>query len=193
MTPDNPDYPIQLDIENPPHLSRLLIFVKWFLLIPHYFVLFFLGLSLWFVWIVTGFAVLFTKQYPESLFMYSVGVFRWGTRVAAYLHLQTDQYPPFSLEDDPAYPVHVQAAYPTEIARWRPLVNWLLVIPAAVVAYLIYLIAEVAVFIAWFAILFTGRYPQSMFDFVTIAFRWNLRVNLFAYWMTEQYPPFVFA
>jgi hypothetical protein len=193
MTPENPDYPIQLDIENPPRLSRLLIFVKWFLAIPHYLALIVLGIGAWFVAIITFFAVIFTRRYPESLFNYMVGVMRWGTRVAAYVHLQTDHYPPFSLEDDPSYPVRVQASYPPEIARWRPLVNWLLVIPAAIVAYLIYLIAEVAVFIAWFAILFTARYPQSLFDFVTIAFRWTLRVNMFAYWMAEPYPPFVFA
>ena len=193
MTPANPDYPIQLEIDNPERLSRLLIFVKWLLLIPHYLVLIVLGIGACFVWIVTFFIVLITGSYPESLFNYMVGVMRWGTRVGAYLFLQTDQYPPFSLEDDPSYPVRIQATYPPTIARWRPLVNWLLVIPAAIVAWLIYVIAEVAVFFAWFAILFTARYPQSLFDFVTIAFRWQLRVNLFNYWMTEQYPPFVFA
>jgi Domain of unknown function (DUF4389) len=193
MTPANPDYPIQLEIDNPERLSRLLIFVKWLLLIPHYLVLIVLGIGAWVVWIVTFFIVIATRRYPESLFNYMVGVMRWGTRVAAYLFLQTDQYPPFSLEDDPSYPVRVTASYPPEIARWRPLVNWLLVIPAAIVSSLIYVIAEVAVFFAWFAILFTAHYPQSLFDFVTIAFRWGLRVNLFTYWMTERYPPFVFA
>jgi Domain of unknown function (DUF4389) len=193
MTTANAVYPIQVEIDQPERLSRLLIFVKWLLLIPHYLALFVLGIGAWFVWIASFFAVIFTGRYPESMFNYMVGVMRWGVRVAAYLFLQTDQYPPFSLEDDPSYPVRVHASYPGHIARWRPLVNWLLVIPAAIVAALIYVIAEIAVFFAWFAILFTANYPVSLFDFVTIAFRWQLRVNLFAYWMTEQYPPFVFA
>jgi hypothetical protein len=137
---------------------------------------------------------LFTRRYPESLFNYMVGFERWRTRVAAYLFLQTDRYPPFTLADDPSYPVRLSVDYPAAgIARWRPIVNWLLAIPALIGVVVIGLVAYFAAIIAWFAILFTGRYPQSLFNVVTVGLRWSARSTIFIYWMTEAYPPFVWA
>ncbi len=193
LTPPNPDYPIHLDVQYPSQLSRLLIFVKGILVIPHYLVLMVLGLGAFGVWIASWFAVLFTGRYPEGMFNYMVGVMRWGARVGAYQFLLTDAYPPFSLEDDPAYPVHLEAQYPAHIARWRPLVHGLLGIPAFFAASAIMFVGYIAVFLAWFAILFTGRYPEGFFNVVVIGLRWTLRANLFHYWMTERYPPFVWA
>jgi hypothetical protein len=193
MYPPNPPYPVRLDIEYPDRLSRLLIFVKWLLAIPHYFALFFLAIGAYVVWTISFFAVLITGTYPEGMFNYMVGVMRWAARVQAYLFLMTDAYPPFSLEDDPNYPVRVEIDYPPQIARWRPLVHWLLVIPVALLATLILIAAEVCVFLAWFAILITGRYPQGMFNVVLIGHRWSLRTGCYLYWMEEAYPPFVWA
>jgi uncharacterized protein DUF4389 len=193
LTPPNPDYPARVEVDYPQQLSRLLIFVKWLLAIPHYFALFFLILGAYVVLIISWFAVLITGTYPEGMFNYLVGVNRWYLRVYGYLFLVTDAYPPFSLEDDPSYPIRMQVDYTPTIARWRPLVNWLLVIPAAIAAVLILFMAGVCVFLAWFAILITGGYPQGMFDVVVIAFRWLARANAFALWMTERYPPFVWA
>src|SRR5947209_6009083 len=164
MTPENPPGPARVDIEYPPRLSRLLIFVKWILAIPHFVALFFLGIGAYVVWVVSWFAVLITGRYPEGMFNYMVGVMRWAMRLAAYVYLMTDRYPPFSLEDDREYPVHVNVQYPAHIARWRPLVNWLLVIPAAIAGALIFFVAYVAAFLAWFAILFTGRMPEAFFN-----------------------------
>ena len=191
--PPNPDYPARLEIDYPPQLSRLLIFVKWLLALPHYIVLLFLGIGAYVVWIVSFFAVLITGRYPEGMFDYMVGVVRWAHRVGAYISLVTDVYPPFSLADDPSYPVRVEVDYPQQIARWRPLVYWLLVIPAAFCAAAIALAAYVCVFIAFFAILITGRFPEGMFNVVMIAFRWAVRTTIYNYWMTEPYPPFVWA
>jgi hypothetical protein len=193
MTPPNPDYPVRIEIDHPQELSRWLIFVKWLLAIPHFLVLVLLGIGAWFVLIISWFAVLITARYPEGLFNYMVGVHRWAIRVESYVFLQTDAYPPFSLEDDRSYPVRLQIDYPQRIARWRPLVSWLLVIPAAIGAWLLLIVAEFAAFFAWFVILFTKRYPQGLFDAVTIGFRWSVRTSVYAYWMTEQYPPVVWA
>jgi Domain of unknown function (DUF4389) len=193
MTPENPPYPVRVDVEYPAKLSRLLIFVNWLLVIPHYVALLFLGIGVLVVWVISWFAVLFTGRYPQGMFEYVVGVVRWAARVVAYQLLVTDQYPPFSLADDPSYPVRVEVDYPAQIARWRPLVHWLLVIPAAIALYVILLIAYVASFLAWFAILFTGRIPQGLFNAIVIGMRWSIRVNVFQYWMTEAYPPFVWA
>jgi hypothetical protein len=107
--------------------------------------------------------------------------------------LQTDQYPPFSLDDDPSYPVRIEVEYQENIARWRPLAHWLLAYPAELAAGLIFFVAYVCVFLAFFSILFTKRYPPGLFNVVTIAQRWNLRVGVYANFMTEKYPPFVWA
>jgi hypothetical protein len=193
MTPQNPPGPVQLEVDYPPKLNRWLPLVKWLLAIPHYIALTVLGIGMFFVLIAAWFVVLFTGRFPGGMFNYIVGVMRWGARVGAYVFLQTDAYPPFSLEDDPNYPVRLRIEYPSHIANWRPLVNWLLVIPAYIAAEVILLVAYLAAFCAFFAILFTTRYPESMFNSVVVAFRWALRVTTFEYWMTEAYPPFVWA
>ena len=193
MTPPNPDYPARLDIDHPPNLNRWLPLVKWLLAIPHYVALFFLGIGAYIVLIIAFFIVLFTRVYPEGLFNYMVGFERWRTRVSAYVLLQTDAYPPFSLEDDPSYPVRLQVDYPGEVARWRPLVNWLLVIPELIGAFAIGIAALVCALIGFFTILFTTQYPPGLFNVVTIGLRWTVRGTVFGYWMTEQYPPFVWA
>jgi Domain of unknown function (DUF4389) len=193
MIPPNPDYPVRLDVDYPDSLSRLLIFVKWLLAIPHFIALIFLAIGAYIVLFISWFAVLITGTYPEGMFNYMVGVIRWSTRVQAYVFLMTDVYPPFSLDDDPNYPVRVQIDYPSTIPRWLPLVSWLLVIPYLICAAFLLFAAEVAVFIAWFAILITGRFPEGIFSFVTITFRWALRAGAYAYWMEEPYPPFVWA
>jgi hypothetical protein len=193
MSPPNPDYPVRLDVVYPDSLSRLLILVKWLLAIPHFIALLFLGIGASVVLIVSWFAVIITGSYPEGMFNYMVGVLRWSTRVQAYVFLMTDAYPPFTLEDDPNYPVQVEIDYPVRMPRWRPLIGWLLIIPYAAVAALILFGAEICVFIAWFAILIAGRFPEGMFNFVVIGLRWSLRAGAYLYSMTEPYPPFVWA
>jgi hypothetical protein len=194
MTPPNPPgYPVRLDVEYPAKLSRGLIFVKWLLAIPHFIALTFLGIGALVVWVISWFAVLFTGRYPKGMFDYMVGVQRWGTRVGAYVLFLTDKYPAFSLEDDPSYPVRVEIDYPERIANWRPLVHWLLVYPVTIALYLFFFLGLGAAFLGWFAILFTGRLPQSFFNAIVVMLRWTLRHNVYYYWMTEKYPPFVWA
>lgn len=193
MTPPNPDYPFRLEVDYPPRLSRLLIFVKWLLAIPHLIALLVLGIGAWVVLLVSFFAVLITGRYPEGMFEYMVGVLRWGARVGAYIYFIADPYPPFSLQDDPNYPVRLQVDYPDRIARWRPLVNWLLVIPAYIAFYAIVIIGYFASLIGWFAILILGRMPQELFNAIVVMLRWTIRVSAFYYWMTERYPPFAWA
>jgi hypothetical protein len=193
MIPPNPDYPVRLEVDYPDSLSRLLIFVKWLLAIPHFIALIFLAIGAYIVLLISWFAVLITGSYPEGMFNYMVGVIRWSTRVQAYVFLMTDVYPPFSLDDDPAYPVRVQIDYPPKVDRWRPLIAWLLAIPYLICASFLIFAAEIGVFIAWFAILITGRFPEGIFSFITVSFRWALRGYAYAYWMEEPYPPFVWA
>jgi hypothetical protein len=93
--------------------------------------------------------------------------------------------------------VHVEVVYPdapNELNRWLPLVKWFLAIPHFIVLFFLDIAAVVVVVVAWFAILFTGRYPEGMFNFVVGVMRWSLRVTAYAFLLvTDRYPPFSLA
>src|SRR5690349_6186797 len=178
----------EYDVEYPERLSRLLIFVKWLLIIPHLIALMFVGIALMVVTILAFFAILITGRYPRGMWEFSLGVLRWGTRVNAYVSLQRDEYPPFS--GTAPYPVHLELAYPERLSRLLIFVKWLFVIPTAIVYGIVSWIAGIVLFLAFFAILFTGRYPRSLFDFTTGAMRWSNRISAYLLLLTDAYPPF---
>jgi hypothetical protein len=186
-------YPVRLEIDYPSELNRWLPLVKWLLVIPHLIALLFVGIGAFFVGIYGFFAVLFTGRWPRGAFDYLLGTFRWGYRVAAYFHLMTDAYPPFTMADVPGYPVRVDVEYPEHIANWRPLVQWLLAIPYLWVAGVLYWLTGVLTVIAFFTILFTKQIPRGVFDLMEPGMRWNLRGTAYAYFMTDRYPPFVWG
>lgn len=134
--------------------------------------------------------LLFRQKYPRWWFDWNLALVKFGARVFAYLLLLRDEYP--STDEDQA--VHIEVPYPDvrrDLNRWLPLVKWLLAIPHYVVLGFLGLAALVCVVLAWFAILFTGRYPRSLFDFVVGLFRWCLRVAAYAFLLTtDRYPPF---
>jgi uncharacterized membrane protein len=193
MLPANIDYPVRVDIDYSAEHNRLTTFFRFLLVIPHYVALVFVGIAAFFVVVIAWFATLFTGRYPRSLFDFLAGVIRWSLRVAAYNLLLTDRYPPFSLADDPDYPVRVTFDHPEHIARWRPLVNWILVLPFAYAAGAVLYAAYFVSIAAWFMVVFTGRYPDGMFSFMGVALRWTARQQVFQLWMTERYPPFEWA
>jgi hypothetical protein len=182
-------YPVQLDAERQEEYNRFLPLVKWLLAIPHYLVLFVLGIGALFVHLIAFFAVLITGRYPRGLWDYVVGVFRWGWRVGAYVLLLTDRYPPFTLQDDPDYPATLEVEYPETVNRWRPLVQWLLIIPFYIVASVLVIAAQIVAFIAVFVILFTAKLPEGMFNLILIPYRWMLRAQVYSYFLVTQYPP----
>jgi hypothetical protein len=169
--------------------SRWLPLVKWLLLIPHWFVLTFVGIAAFFAIVYSWFAVLITGKYPRGVHSFVTGTYRWGTRASAYGILMTDRYPPFSFDPDDDYPARLDIAYNEPIARWRPLVHWLLVIPYLFVAGALLMVVYVITIIAFFSILFTKKFPEGLFDFNVVALRWQTRANAYSYWMTERYPP----
>ena len=181
---------LQLDIDRQEEYNRWLPLVKWLLVIPHLIVLVFLAIGAAFVVIYAFFAVIVTGRFPRGAFDYLVGVYRWATRVNAYVLLTVDRYPEFSLRPDPEYPARFELDYPESVERWRPLVAWLLIIPYAIVASLINFVAGFAVIIAFFAILFTKRYPQALFDIVLVALRWNARTAAYGHFALTKYPAF---
>jgi len=133
--------------------------------------------------------LLFQQKYPRWWFDWNLALTRFSYRVSAYLGLLRDEYP--STDEEQA--VHISLEYPDAEAlnRWLPLVKWLLAIPHYIMLVFLGLASVVCIIIAWFAILFTGKYPPGLFNFVTGVLRWGLRVTAYTFLLiTDRYPPF---
>ena len=182
------DYPVTFDVPYPESPNRWLILIRWLLAIPHYIVLYLLGILAWVVWIISFFTILFARSYPDSLYRFMVGVHRWNANVGAYV-LFHDRYPPFSMGESDYEGVTFAVEKP-DFNRWLVLIKWLLVIPHVIVLNILVLIAMVAVIPLVLGVLFTGRYPRGLFDFLVGVGRWIARVNAYYSFLVDRYPPF---
>jgi hypothetical protein len=181
---------LMFDVERPPHLSRLLIFVKWLLAIPHFIVLGLMNIVVtYIIWPISWIAILILGRYPLSMWNFTLGYLRWQANVNAYVLLQRDEYPPFSM-DPRQYPVQFEMEYPLHLSRLLIFVKWLLIIPSAFVFAFVAIAGFFVLIIAWFAILFTGRFPEGMFNFITGMTRWSYRLSSYALLLTDKYPGF---
>ncbi|HEU0241815.1 MAG TPA: DUF4389 domain-containing protein [Micromonosporaceae bacterium] len=137
--------------------------------------------------------IVFRRKYPRWWFDWNLELQRFGNRALVYLALMDDRYP--STDDHQS--VRLDYRYPnaeTELNRWLPLVKWFLAIPHYIILFVLEIGALVAVIIAWFAIVFTGRYPRGLFDYVEGVIRWQNRVVAYAFVLvTDSYPPFTLA
>lgn len=208
MNESNSDYPATLSVDYPDReLNRLTTFFRLFMAIPILVILASItgvytdageegrqtiqsvvlagGLFL-----PTMLMIVFRQKYPRWWFDWGVAFLKFSTRVESYLFLLRDEYP--STDEEQA--VHVEIRYPDanqDLNRWLPLVKLFLAIPHYVVLLFLSIGVIICVAIAWFAILFTGRYPRSLFDFVVGTLRWSLRVNAYNFILiTDRYPPF---
>lgn len=138
----------------------------------------------------TALMIIFRQHYPRWWFDFSRELTRFAARVGAYAMLLTDQYP--STVDEQS--VHLELDYPDveqDLNRWMPVVKWLLAFPHYIVLMALWFLAVVAIVLAWFSILLTGRYPRSLFDYVIGVARWSLRVQAYVLLLiTDRYPPF---
>jgi Domain of unknown function (DUF4389) len=207
------NYPARLDARLDEPLSRWLWLVKWLLALPHLVILAFLWLAVVPVTVGAGFAILFTGRYPRSLFDFTVGVMRWSWRVSYYgfSAFATDRYPPFSLQPDPTYPADFTVDYPERLSRGLVLVKWwLLAIPHYLVVALFAggwtgwiddsarnwsLLAGggligIVVLVSAIVLLFTGGYPEPLYQFAMGMNRWCYRVLAYAALLRDEYPPF---
>jgi hypothetical protein len=203
-------YPASLNVDYPKKLDRLTTFFRAFWALPIAIVLSILSSSgsgeftndagkvftadsggiASGLFLATALMIVFRQRYPKWWFDFALEFNRFSARVGAYLFFLTDLYP--STVDEQS--VHLDVKYPDvkkDLNRWMPLVKWLLAIPHYVILLFLYVAVFFASIAAWFAILFTGSYPKSLFDFVVGVGRWSLRVEAYAgLLVTDEYPPF---
>jgi hypothetical protein len=193
-------YAARLTVDYPERLDRLTTFFRMIWILPVAFVLSLVsvtgdgarsgGAVLGGLWVAIALMIAVRMLYPRWWFDFARELTRFGARVGAYFALLTDRFP--STVDEQS--VHLEIDYPDvqrDLNRWLPLVKWILAIPHYVVLVLLIIGAIVAIVIAWFAILITGRYPRPLFDYVVGVGRWSLRVNAYAFLLvTDRYPPF---
>jgi hypothetical protein len=186
-------YPITFEADYVEQRSRLTTFFRWLLAIPHFLILAFWGLAVFFGVIVAWFALLFTGSWPLGLYMFTANYMKYYTRVSGYAWLLTDPYPPFpsGVNDDPDYPVRLNVAAPlAEYSRLKVLLRIFYVIPAAIIVYVLNLVLDLIAFVAWLVIVVTGKQPKGLQDVIKLCVSYHMRANGLFLLVTETYPPF---
>ncbi len=199
--PRRASYPLSFSVDYPDTLNRWTTAFRIILAVPLVILLALLGsstLGVRFVllgstsvlFLPTVLVLVCRHKYPQWWFDFALNLLRLEARVTGYLFLLRDEYPSIDEEQH----VHLDVPYPNaseNLNRWLPLVKWLLALPHYLVLLVLDVAAIVVAIIAWFTILFTGRYPESLFRFVVDVLRWNLRVTTYALLLaTDRYPPF---
>ncbi|MDQ3880329.1 MAG: DUF4389 domain-containing protein [Chloroflexota bacterium] len=193
-------YPARLEIDYPERLDRFTTLFRLIWIVPIVIILSLVSVAddgaamggsvLGGLSVAIALMIAVRGMYPRWWFDFARELTRFGARVGAYIALVTDRFP--STVDEQS--VHLEIDYPDverDLNRWLPLVKWILAIPHYVVLVFLYVGAIIAIVIAWFAILFTRRYPRPLFDYVVGVSRWSLRVSAYAFLLvTDKYPPF---
>lgn len=175
------------DVPYPERSSRLTVFFRGLLVLPQEIVIGFLVIALNLVSVLAFLAILVTGRHPRGLWNFAAMTLRWAANVTCYTNYLRDEYPPFG---SGPYPVVFELDYPERSSRLTTLFRGLLIVPHAIVLYVLLLVATVVTLISWIAIMITGRYPRGMFDFVVGVTRWQMRVASYAHYLTDAYPPF---
>lgn len=188
-------YPATLEVDVPDKTANWRPLVQWLLAIPHLVVVYFLQIAASVVALISWFVILFTGKLPEGIAGFQAMVLRYQLRVTAYSGFLFSDYPPFDFDTSSPEPGGTPVTLnvvPALEDRNRLTVGLRLlwVIPVAIFAAVIYLAASVVWIVAFFAVLFTGRWPEGMQQFIVKALRLTLQVNAYALLLTDEYPPF---
>lgn len=186
--------PVVLSLDSPLEIRRWRPLLNWLFAIPHLIVAYVLQLILSLLTFIAFVSILFTKRIPESIFGFMVLAYRYQWRVWSYVLWMRESYPPFDFTataDDPLDdPARVSIEQQESYRRFMPLVKWLLVLPHVVVLLGLFLAGFFVILYGFFAVLFTGRWPDGARTFLINVFRWNLRVQAYYGLLTDVYPPF---
>jgi hypothetical protein len=184
-------YPVNFEMDYIPERSRLTTFFRWILAIPHFLFAFVYGIAFLVVAVIAWFALLFTARWPEGMYDFAAGFLRYIGRLSAYIYLGVDKYPPFSGADDPTYPVRVQIAPPLErYNRLKVFFRPIYAILAYVIRYALGIVLSFVAFLSWFAIVFTGRQPESLQNALNFSLGYTIPADALLSLVTETYPPF---
>ena len=188
-------FPASLRIDTPERIANWRPLVHWLLLIPHYVVLSVLAAVSWVVVIISGIVIVFTGKLPAGLAGFQAMYLRYATVVGAFANFLTDEYPPFDFGTSPADPGRSQTSVSFSPAldgrnRLTVLFRIIISIPAYVFSMVVVVISMICIFLGFFAVLFTGRWPDGLRRFVVSAQLVNLRYFTYGLLLTDQYPPF---
>lgn len=184
-------YPVTYSVENAEPRNRLTTFFRYFVAIPWMLVGLVYGFAASFTILFAWFALVFTGRYPEGLYNFNAKFVQWSAMVGAFFNLETDEYPPFALGPDPDYPVQVSIpARKAQYSRAKAFFRVIVGIPVIFLGYIQIIIASVMALFGWFAILFTGRLSDGLFNPLRSALAYQTRYNAYFFLLTEDWPPF---
>jgi len=184
-------YPITYEADFNPTPNRATTFFRLLLAIPWFIVAAFWGILFMFTHLFAWVAVVILGRYPQWLYEFNSGVVRFGTRISAWVFLQTDVWPPFGLSDDPSYPIRANFPPPAERqSRVKAFFRLVLAFPVLfIVAYGTSYIIQLVGLIAWLTIVFRGYLPEWLFNTLTHLHSFQLRVYGYSAILTDDYPP----
>jgi len=190
---------MKLTIQHQERFSRgeliLRTFLGWlYIAIPHFFLLFFVGIWSGIITFIALLSILFTGRYPQSMFEFQVGLMKWQLRLNARIMNLADGYPAFGISGSDES-TNLEVEYPDRLSRGllivKVLFGWLYVgIPHGFILFFRMIATQVLAFLAWWVVLITAKYPESFHEFVTGTIRWSYRVTLYMGLMSDDYPPF---
>ncbi|MEX0987252.1 MAG: DUF4389 domain-containing protein [Bacteroidales bacterium] len=170
-------------------------FFGWiYIVLPHYFLLFFVGLWAAILRFVAFWVILFTGRYPQSMFEYQAGVMKWTLRLSARMYNVSDGYPAFGVNATDEY-TDLEIPYPESVSRGLVLLRlffgvFYVALPHFFILAFRGIYVGILVFLAWWIVLFTGKFPENFHNWIVGQLRWQMRVNLYLYYMTDVYPAF---
>jgi hypothetical protein len=187
-------HPVRTELEAPYEVARWRPFFAWVVAIPHWLILGVIGSVVGVLTFVGWFAILFTGKMPEGITNFTAMYLRYQWRTMSYSYGFTEKYPPFEFEmmvgDDGHHTSRFDMDAPGDLSRGLIFVKWLLVIPHFFVLACVWIAALFAIFIGAWIVLFTGKWPEGMRDFIVGSMRWSNRVTAYTYLVTDDYPPF---
>jgi hypothetical protein len=181
-------HPVQYEAIFEAPRSRVTTFFRIIMVIPHLILVTLWAIPVYLVTIIAWFAIVITGRYPQGLWRFAQGFFIYSGRINGYYGLLTDVYPPFSSGGD--YPVQVSAERPDRQSRLKTFFRYLLIIPATIGSYLLGIAQNAVTFLAWLVILFTGKMPLPLQNFILFVHRFSVRTTAYGLLLVDAYPSF---